>query len=557
MSGRIAVLIVNGFSPRTPDATADAIRYPWIGLCLQELTSRSAGADYTVHVWDNTGLPEHRRIMEATDRVRVWPNGDDGSPPLPHPAALDRLVATVDEDVDYLVLLDTDAIPVADGWLQTLVAKLEGGASVVGVWRDEMAPELPPFVHVSCLAIRRAELLELDLPFARSEGEPGQALTAELQGRGRQVMAMRRTNGRNAHFLLGGIYADTVYHHGAGSRPAWFYASPDQDADEHMRIALREAAFRDLDHLVAVLRGQVDNDIWIEADATGSDSTMLAHYATGAELGRLETRSRLEFERTKILLAERLPPGGCLIDVGGGPGVYSAWFASRGYEVDLVDPVPLHIEEAQRASKLGPPFRSHLGDARSLPFADESADAVVMMGPLFHLVEPEDRRAALGEAHRVLRPGGVLAASAMGRFFWFGYTVAHNTIRDADLRRGVTTFVDSGRRPEGEGPYPAFAHRPEELERELTDAGFTDVVVLAIEGFFHLLADLPQRLADPSSATALFELLARYETDPAIVGMSGHLMAIGRRGEQAVPPPAPDGRGNHPTPKPNSTTPSS
>ena len=319
MGGRVAVLVVNGFSPRTPEATADAIRYPWIALCLRELTRRSGGADYSVHVWDNTGLPEHRRFMEATERVTVWPAADNGSDPIPHRVALDRLVACVGDDVDYLVLLDTDAIPVADDWLGTLVAKLEQGAAIVGVWRDEMASELSPFVHVSCLAIRRDELLSLDLPFAESEGEPGQALTHELVRRDRPVMAMRRTNARNAHFLLGGIYADTVYHHGAGSRPAWFYASPDQWSDERMRRTLRDAAFSDFDHLVSVLRGQTPNDIWIETSdpdaastaaaatatagegsgepATGrsSDAVMLAHYATGTELGRLETRNRLEF----------------------------------------------------------------------------------------------------------------------------------------------------------------------------------------------------------------------------------------------------------------------
>ena len=154
---------------------------------------------------------------------------------------------------------------------------------------------------------------------------------------------------------------------------------------------------------------------------------MLAHYTAGAELGRLETRNRLEFERTKIILQERLPPVGRLIDVGGGPGVYAAWFAARGYEVDLVDPVPLHVDEAVRASKAGMPFRAHLGDARRLPFADASADAVVMMGPLFHLVEPEDRCQALGRGVPRPRPDGVLAASAMGRFFWFGHAVARNT----------------------------------------------------------------------------------------------------------------------------------
>ncbi len=552
MVGRVAVLVVNGFSPRTPEATADALRYPWIALCLREVTRRSAGTDYTVHVWDNTGLAEHRRIMEATDRVTVWPAADDGSAPISHREALDRLVATVGDDVEYLVLLDTDAIPVADDWLETLVAKLDEGAAIVGVWRDEMVSELLPFVHVSCLAIRRAELVSLGMPFATCEGEPGQALTRELIRRDRPVMAMRRTNARNAHFLLGGIYADTVYHHGAGSRPAWFYASPDQRADEQMRTMLRVAAFRDFDHLVSVLRGQAENDIWIETNDPGSASAvvdatpladgpvgasddassegfMQAHYATGAELGRLETRNRLEFERTKIILADRLPPAGRLIDVGGGPGVYAAWLAARGYEVDLVDPVLLHVEEAEKASRSGVPFRAHLGDARRLPFTNGCADAVVMMGPLFHLVESEDRRQALAEAYRVLRTDGVLAASAMGRFFWFGHGVAQNSIRDPESLRRLMSFVDTGRRPEGEPPFPAFAHRPEELESEMTAAGFADVEVLAIEGFFHLLGDIEQRLADPPSALGLFELLGHYERDPAIVGLSGHLMAVGRR----------------------------
>ena len=46
MSGRIAILVVDGYSPVTPETTADAIRYPWIALCLREVTRRSVGSDY-------------------------------------------------------------------------------------------------------------------------------------------------------------------------------------------------------------------------------------------------------------------------------------------------------------------------------------------------------------------------------------------------------------------------------------------------------------------------------------------------------------------------------
>ena len=260
------------------------------------------------------------------------------------------------------------------------------------------------------------------------------------------------------------------------------------------------------------------------------DPAMAAHYESGAELARLEHHNQLEFLRSKAILEQRLPPGGRLIDVGGGPGTYAAWFASRGYEVDLVDPIPLHVEEAVRASgRIGVHISARVGDARQLDFADSIADAVVMMGPLFHLVDLEDRRLALAEAFRVLRPGGVLAASAMGRFFIFGHAVARNEIRLPGVVERISALVETGDRPTTWGPFPAHAHRAEELEEELRGAGFTDVLILAIEGWFHLLGDIAARLADPESKLALLALLQRFETDPGMLHSSGHIMAIGRR----------------------------
>jgi hypothetical protein len=135
----------------------------------------------------------------------------------------------------------------------------------------------------------------------------------------------------------------------------------------------------------------------------------------------------------------------------------------------------------------------------------------------------------LSEAFRVVRPGGVIAASAMGRFFLFGHAVAQNAVSDPETLRRVMSIVDTGDRPGGWGPFPAFAHRPGDLEDEVRGAGFDDVVVVAIESFFHLLGDIGSRMADEASRSALFELLSRYETDPALLAMSGHLMAIGRR----------------------------
>jgi SAM-dependent methyltransferase len=259
------------------------------------------------------------------------------------------------------------------------------------------------------------------------------------------------------------------------------------------------------------------------------DPIMSSYYATGVEKGRLEATNRLEFERTKLMLSERLPPHGRIVDVGGGPGSYASWLVGRGYEVDLIDPIPLHVEQARQLAREGPSFGVELGDARALPFDDGSADAVVMMGPLFHLVDPGDRVAALAEAWRVLRPGGVLLASAMGRQFLLGHAIAGNTILSRRERQRVLSVAATGLRVDPPVPFPAHAHLPEELAGEVASAGFGAVEVLAIEGYFHLLGDLDERLRDSARCAALLEALHLVEAAPAVVGASGHIMAVASR----------------------------
>jgi SAM-dependent methyltransferase len=132
------------------------------------------------------------------------------------------------------------------------------------------------------------------------------------------------------------------------------------------------------------------------------------------EIDRLSINAvgRLELERTKELLLRFLPSAPArVLDVGGGPGVYASWLASLGYDVTLIDPVARHREEASVHGT----FAVEDGDARALTAPDASADVVLMLGPLYHLVDPADRARALAEAGRVARPGGVVAAAFISR----------------------------------------------------------------------------------------------------------------------------------------------
>jgi SAM-dependent methyltransferase len=153
---------------------------------------------------------------------------------------------------------------------------------------------------------------------------------------------------------------------------------------------------------------------------------ILAYYGQGGEDERLlRGVGRLELARTQELLTRYLPaPPGVVYDIGGGAGRYACWLARLGYQVHLIDAAPLHVEQALAASAAQPahPLGSAtVGDARSLqvPTAptgsagatseqDQAAGAagVLLLGPLYHLTDRDDRIIALREARRITRPGG-------------------------------------------------------------------------------------------------------------------------------------------------------
>jgi SAM-dependent methyltransferase len=268
------------------------------------------------------------------------------------------------------------------------------------------------------------------------------------------------------------------------------------------------------------------------------DSDIARYYRRGREAARLETFCQLEAERTRRILARRLPAGALTVaDVGGGPGAYAVWLAGRGHAVHLVDPVPLHLDQARdAAAQAGVRLASsHEAGAESVPLPDGSCDVVLLLGPLYHLTERPRRTAALRESLRILRPGGLLFAAAITRFA---------SVVDGFFRGFVESeeFTDIMRRDIAEGQHrnpgghpgwftTAFFHRPEELRSEIAGAGFPDAEVLLVEGPFSLVPDLERKWQDDRFRELLLESLEAMESDPSVVGMGGHLMAVARRPE--------------------------
>lgn len=255
-------------------------------------------------------------------------------------------------------------------------------------------------------------------------------------------------------------------------------------------------------------------------------------YSARPEGERLERGvGRLESARTRELLADVLPPAPATVcDVGGGTGHYAGWLAQRGYTVHLLDPVPGHA----RAAAVGHPGLASAvsGDARALPWADASADAVLLMGPLYHLVDRADRLQALREARRVLRPDGVLFAVVIPRWASALVGMLRGWMEDGDYAEMVRGEVETGlhRRP---ASWPllfmdGWFHAQAEIGAELAESGFDRVRTAAIEGPAWMWRDFDEAWADPARRERILALARLAEADPDVVAASPHVAVICR-----------------------------
>ena len=263
---------------------------------------------------------------------------------------------------------------------------------------------------------------------------------------------------------------------------------------------------------------------------------VLDYYDRFPEESRLASGPfKLEFERTKDMLTRFLPPAPArVIDVGGAAGTYSAWLTERGYDVHLIDATPRLVDEArQRNATLRKPIASiSLGDARSLPEPDRSAAVVIIMGPLYHLPSSGDRLTALREAHRVLTPGGTVVTAAISRYASALDGLARKVLDPAFLRIRDQDLIDGQHRnPTDTLNYftTAYFHRPEDLRAELEEAGFSAVEVMGVEGVAWMFADFESRWADEALRQDILNVARAVEAEPSIVGVSAHLLGIGRK----------------------------
>jgi len=246
-------------------------------------------------------------------------------------------------------------------------------------------------------------------------------------------------------------------------------------------------------------------------------------------------RHRTEFAVTLRALEKHLPPPPArVLDCGGGPGRYAIELARQGYEVTLFDSSSECLQMAgEKTQEAGVTITAYEhGTATDLSrFPDESFDAVLLMGPLYHLLEEAERLRALVEAQRVLKPGGPILAAFITRYAPIRYVAAHEPAYPLEQPELLEMMLNTGRLPphgENSSAFVAYFAHPSEVVPLCQQAGFEVRAVLGVEGVVSMIEDGVNALSG-AAWEAWVDLNHRLAEDPSLHGGVEHLLVVAHK----------------------------
>ena len=257
-------------------------------------------------------------------------------------------------------------------------------------------------------------------------------------------------------------------------------------------------------------------------------------YSNGAEKNRLELDIfKLEGIRTKEIISRFLTkPALNILDVGGGAGYYSFWLSSLGHNVSLVDLSPENIALADEHAKQHQLYLKacETGDVTNLNFAEEQFDIVLLLGPLYHLTEEEERIQSLREVKRVLKTGGILLAAVISRYASLIDGLKRNLINDDQFEKILINDLQTGihLNETGNPEYftSAFFHTPFQIKNEIIKSDLKFDRLIGIESVGWIIDDFNERSKDERYMNKIKAIVNLVESNEDLISMSPHIMAV-------------------------------
>ncbi len=250
------------------------------------------------------------------------------------------------------------------------------------------------------------------------------------------------------------------------------------------------------------------------------------------EHARLEEH-QLEYELTWRYLDRYLPAHGSILEVGAATGRYTLELARRGYALTAVDFSSALIEKCRQrlaGAGLERQVQLVLADARDLsPVAASGFDAVLLMGPLYHLIEAADRQMALKAAFDRLKPGALIFSAFLSRFGVLSDLLKNNPSWIEDQAE-VRSLLERGKRPDGRprGGFRGYFAQISEIAPLHEALGFETITLVGVEPAIAADDEAYNRLQGAQRQLWL-DLLFELGAEPSIIAASRHLLYIGRK----------------------------
>jgi len=266
---------------------------------------------------------------------------------------------------------------------------------------------------------------------------------------------------------------------------------------------------------------------------TGEESIKIVqdHYNASVEIEWGRIVDKPEFLLTCRMLDKYIKPGDTVLDIGGGPGRYAFFFAEKGCEVTLFDLSPENISFAEKHSKeTGLNVKAICGDARVVDdIVDGQFDHVLLMGPLYHLLDDIDRVKTVYAALELLKPGGILYAAfiSMSGGLVFGLRDVPEQFADPYEDRFLIPLVEGGSFG-GSAFTQAFFINQHEVLPFMRQFRLEKLHLFGQESVLapnvHKFMEQPQEVKD-----AMLDIAEKLCEKEEYLSWSEHLMYIGRK----------------------------
>lgn len=264
---------------------------------------------------------------------------------------------------------------------------------------------------------------------------------------------------------------------------------------------------------------------------------IIDYYSRFDEWGRLD-REPLEFIINWHYIKKYLPIEGKILDNGAGPGKYAMELAKLGLHVTLSDLTPKLVEIAEKKAEelnLSKQFDGfHVLNATDLDiFQDEQFDTTLMLGPLYHLQTEKERNKAVDELYRVTKKGGIVFVAFQPRTRMTVTSLQYpQNWKPNDTMESIMKFCDDGIfNHTDEGRFTgAYYFNVNEIQPFMEKHKFETIELIGSSSVGGLLSrEQIEYWEQRGESQALLHLLIDMANDSSILGISSHLLYIGRK----------------------------